>query len=213
MVLPYTSAEIAIGLILLGGTKVEGTVLHYGPVPPPGGPARTEALRIAGLGELNAARINYVMARAESRCDVSHYLQPPHAPWWIYSEFPARIPSCAVSGRNKLGEDRAREALRRSVTAFNLLEDLDQAQDAHRLAHEIGAFASWHYGCKIVKSDDSWHWTCPVMLMHLRMGWSAGFSGDRFCSICDQDITECEHRRGRLYRVPVMNTDTALVAL
>jgi len=197
-----TSADIAIYLLLFTG-RVGGVALHWGVLPPPAGQARSAALQAAGQRELKMARALYSRALDEVGCSEKHYLQGPRAPWWIYGPPASRFPSCSLRRRRREGEGPAREALGRAVNALNLLEDLREADEAHALIHEVGAFVSWHFGCKIGLSDGEWQWRCPVILSHLRFGNSVGFTAIRYCSICDEDISECDHLPDRLYRVTV----------
>lgn len=166
-----------------------------------------EALRDAGLRELRAAKTALLRAQAAATCSASHPLQGPRTPWWIYGSIVDSLPACAMQRRRRAGEESARAALRHAVGALNYLEDLDEALDAHRLVHEVGAYVSWHYGCTIQLTDDGWRWTCPVILSHLRFGNSAGFTAPRICSICGEDISECAHLPGRVYRVRVSDTE------
>ena len=40
-----------------------------------------------------------------------------------------------------------------------------------------------------------------VAIAHKRLGYSIGFTGQRFCSACGQDLSECEHVPGQFYDV------------
>ena len=156
-----------------------------------------------GRQELLAAKSCIAEARSEADCLAKHRLQAPRAPWWMYPPTAALMASCAAKPRRWAGESNARDALRFAVNALNLLEDTPDEDDAHRLVHEIGAFVSRHYGCKIILEGDQWNWTCPVTLAHLRVGYSVGFTATRICSICRADISECPHLPNRLYQVRV----------
>jgi hypothetical protein len=177
--------------------------MHFGTQWPAGGAARKSALKAVGRQELFAAKSCIAKARSEAGCLVQHKLQAPHAPWWMYPPTAAVVASCAMKPRRWAGESNARDALRFAANAINLLEDTQDEDDAHRLVHEIGAFVSWHYGCKIILEDGQWNWTCPVTLAHLRVGYSVGFTATRICSICREDISECPHLPNRLYQVRV----------
>ncbi|MDP9798751.1 hypothetical protein J2S43_007263 [Catenuloplanes nepalensis] len=180
-----------------------GTFLHYGWIPPAAGPDRLAALEAAGHDELQAAKKVFNLALDRSGCQQRHLTESPKAPWWIYKGKNKPLPACAVQPRSQAGETEARLALSHAVNSFNILEDLPDASDSHRLVHEIGAFISWHYGCKIELKDGLWRWRCPATLSHLRIGLSAGFTATRVCSICDQDISVCDHLPDQRYRVAV----------
>ena len=197
-----TSAEIAVSVLLFTG-RVEGRVLNYGVLPPAAGPGRLALLREAGREELVQAKRLYSRSRDAEGCFSGHPLQSPRAPWWFYPPFTATWPTCRPKSRAEQDESLGRAALNRAVNALNLLEDLDEEEDAHRLVHEIGAFVSWHFGCRINFSDGHWRWHCPATFSHLRMGYSVGFTAVRYCSICNEDMSRCEHMPNRLYTVRV----------
>ena len=44
--------------------------------------------------------------------------------------------------------------------------------------------------------------TCPVALAHNRIGMSIGGTAKRLCSLCGDDLSECEHTPGTSYLVP-----------
>ena len=108
---------------------------------------------------------------------------------------------------NRDAESLGRDALTSAVRAFNLLEDMPEADDAHRLIHEIGMYVSRHFGCKINLRDGLWRWECPVTIAHLRLGQSIGFTAPRICSICRQNIMsdQCSHLPSQTYEVQVVD--------
>ena len=201
-----TSAEVAIAL-LFGGTHVSGYVIHWGILPPGSGSGRRAMLHQRGIRELEAAKALFSRARTESGCRQAHALESPRAPWWRYAPVARAFSLQRLCDGGQRGEDAARAALHHAVRALNLLEDLDEALDAHRVIHEIGAFISWHYKCRITLNDGRWAWQCPVILSHIRMGLSAGFTAQRICSICEGDISECPHLPNQQYRVAVTDAD------
>lgn len=97
----------------------------------------------------------------------------------------------------------ARAALSAAASALNWLEDTDLEGAAHR---ELDAYGKWArenvpVGCQLDWSDGAYYRNCPVDLAHTRVGFSIGFVGSRICSLCDQDISECPHIPGYLYRI------------
>jgi len=157
-----TSSEIAISLLIFTG-GVGGRALHWGPVLPPPGSRRSLILHASGTAELQSAKGLYSKARDRLRCPREHHLDSPHAPWWFYpSIIVSSAARCPYSGKPGSEAERlARDALSSAVNAFNLLEDFPEADDAHRLIHELGTSVSRHFGCKITLGNGRWRWTCP----------------------------------------------------
>jgi hypothetical protein len=58
------------------------------------------------------------------------------------------------------------------------------------------------FGCLLYQEGNRYSITCPVRLAHNRTGLSIGGYGRRLCSLCGQDVSECEHQRGVAYLVP-----------
>jgi hypothetical protein len=204
-----TSAEIAISLLMFTG-QIEGMALHYDtPIPPPKGPQRTLILHNRGVEQLHTAKTLFSKACDQLGCPRHHRLDSPHAPWWVYKPTrPGRDTRC-TNGRGRHGdvEALARQALNSAVCAFNLLEDLPESDDAHRLIHEIGMFVSRHFGCWIELRNGLWRWPCPVIMAHLRFGQSVGFTAARICSICRENIMSdrCPHMPMHTYEVTVQD--------
>lgn len=98
-------------------------------------------------------------------------------------------------------ERRARAALDAAVDAFDHLEDSEWAAEAHALAHAIGELVAGLFGCYAQREGDSWFDVCRLSIMHLRLGTSVGFVAPRYCSVCGNDFSECEHRYGNFYSV------------
>jgi hypothetical protein len=205
-VLHITSSEIAISLLMFTG-RIEGRLLHFGPIPPPAGSRRSLILHALGAEELRSAKSLYSKARDRLGCPMDHHLDSPHAPWWFYPAIAiSSAARCSYAGRQGGEAERlARDALSSAVRAFNLLEDFPEADDAHRLIHELGMFVSRHFGCEIVLEDGLWRWSCPVIIPHLRFGQSAGFTAKRICSICREGIMSerCPHMLNQTYKVTV----------
>jgi hypothetical protein len=66
-------------------------------------------------------------------------------------------------------------------------------------------FVSRHVGCKIELQDGLWRWQCPVVISHLRLGQSVGFTAPRICSICRENVMseQCPHMPNQTYSVTV----------
>jgi hypothetical protein len=206
--LRLTSAEIAVSLLMFTG-RIEGMALHFNtPIPPRAGPRRMQMLHSRGIEQLNLAKLLYSKTRDRVGCLEVHGLDSPHAPWWVYPPTIVGDGARCPNGRmNRDAESLGRDALTSAVRAFNLLEDMPEADDAHRLIHEIGMYVSRHFGCKINLRDGLWRWECPVTIAHLRLGQSVGFTAPRICSICRQNIMsdQCSHLPSQIYEVQVVD--------
>lgn len=99
-------------------------------------------------------------------------------------------------------EKLARSALASAVSAFWWAEDSDEEELQHQLLHEIGRWKHQNVGCYLRYDEDKGYTqACLVVAAHRRMGLSIGFTAKRLCSLCDQDLSECPHLRGRTYWV------------
>jgi hypothetical protein len=99
-------------------------------------------------------------------------------------------------------EREARAALGLFAQSLNWAEDTAQEDKAHQLMDEAGSWVRRTFGCLLARSGDEYRQTCPVALAHNRMGMSIGGVAIRLCSICGEDLSECEHMPGTAYLVP-----------
>lgn len=104
-------------------------------------------------------------------------------------------------GRQSEAEAIARHAIDHAVRAFWWAEDTDLEERQHELVHEIGRWTRIRFGCHLEFDGTTYFETCPIQMAHRRMGMSPAFVGTRICTICGQDLSECEHVRGRSYWV------------
>jgi hypothetical protein len=95
----------------------------------------------------------------------------------------------------------ARLAIDQAVRGFWWAEDTDLEAREHELIHEIGRWTRQKFGCHLEFDGTAYFETCPIQMAHRRMGMSMGFVGTRICTICEKDLSECEHVRGRSYWV------------
>jgi hypothetical protein len=95
----------------------------------------------------------------------------------------------------------ARHAIDQVVRAFWWAEDTDLEDKQHELMHKIGRWTRRTFGCKLEFDGSTYFETCPIQMAHRRMGMSPAFVGTRICSICGEDLSECQHVRGRSYWV------------
>lgn len=196
-----------MSLLMFTG-RIEGMALHLdSPIPPPTGPRRWQLLHSLGMKQLDSAKHLYSQALDRLGCQAEHGFDSPHAPWWVYPPTIAGNSARCRSGRtsDRCAEVSARDALDCAVRAFNLMEDLPEAEDAHRLIHELGMCVSRHFGCRIRLTNDLWRWQCPVIIAHVRIGQSVNFTAQRICSICRQNIMSdrCPHLPNQAYEVKV----------
>ena len=97
----------------------------------------------------------------------------------------------------------ARLALANARSAFDWLEDTDLADRAHDELHRYGRWVRENLaeGCSLNWTGTGYEQRCPVSLAHRRFGFSIGFTGDRICSLCGDDVSECKHLPGEWYDV------------
>jgi len=98
-------------------------------------------------------------------------------------------------------EAEARIALDRIVRAFWWAEETPMEEDQHQLMHQMGRWTRRNFGCWLHFDGSSYKHRCPVRIAHKRIGNSIGFTAQRICSLCGEDLSECPHRRGRTYWV------------
>jgi len=72
---------------------------------------------------------------------------------------------------------------------------------AHHCVHAAGEVIGGLFGCRAEYENGSWTSRCGTELMHIDLGFSAGFTARHACSICDLDLSECEHLPGTRYPV------------
>jgi hypothetical protein len=200
-------------------------------LPPASGPARKAALEAEGRRLLAEAHREYGVVLAEVLIAAGSAVPPPadlDRPWqpgagralvaerraqwrqtrrllalasaqFSRSSRPAPIGQGTASLRRL--EERARGALAAAVNAFDHLEDTALASEAHAWAHTIGEMVAGLFGCRAQRENDRWFDVCRLSLMHLRVGMSPGFAARRLCSLCNQDLTTCDHVPGATYAV------------
>jgi len=98
-------------------------------------------------------------------------------------------------------EEHARRALRLGAEAYWFAELTQFAEREHRALHAMGRWTVANFDCWLDFEEGVYSTSCPVAIADVRMGLSPGFAARRICSICDDDLSECPHVRGRLYWV------------
>lgn len=105
-------------------------------------------------------------------------------------------------GSDRAGaESEARAAIDAAVRGFWRAEDTPLEEPLHRLMHRIGRWTREHFGCFLHFDGEKYEQRCPLAIAHKRFGFSIGFTAQRICSICGEDLSECPHIRGRAYWV------------
>ncbi|MGC2206910.1 MAG: hypothetical protein WA724_03535 [Candidatus Dormiibacterota bacterium] len=99
-------------------------------------------------------------------------------------------------------EGDARAAFGFFAASLDWAEDTAEEDEAHRLMDSAGEWVRRTFGCNLERSGTEYRQTCPVALAHNRLGFSIGGYATRICSLCGNDLSECEHEPGTAYMVP-----------
>jgi hypothetical protein len=120
-----------------------------------------------------------------------------------------------VSQSAQQANQEARAALDSAARAFWWAEESPREEAQHVLLHRIGRWTRRNLGCELHFDGTSYSHTCPVVIAHKRIGFSMAFEAKRFCSLCDDDLSECPHTRDRSYwmRGPAHVGETCRVCL
>jgi hypothetical protein len=98
-------------------------------------------------------------------------------------------------------ERDARRALQLYARSLDWAEDTPLEDDAHRKMDAAGKWVRSTFGCRLNREGTTYKETCPVSLAHNRIGFSIGGSATRICSLCGEDLSECEHLPGTAYMI------------
>lgn len=105
-------------------------------------------------------------------------------------------------------EALARRALPAFRSALDWAEDSNLEDVAHKALDDAGRWVCETFSCGVEYTDGTYYQTCPVALAHNRIGFSVGGVATRQCSLCDLDISECEHEPTTEYLIAgTMNPD------
>jgi hypothetical protein len=100
-------------------------------------------------------------------------------------------------------ERDAREGLRLYAGSLDWAEDTQWEDEAHRRMDGAGRWVRSTFGCNLARTGSSYKQTCPVAIAHNRLGLSVGgVARVRLCSLCGNDVSECEHLPQTAYLVP-----------
>ena len=65
--------------------------------------------------------------------------------------------------------------------------------------HALGKDIHDRFGCELDYHDGCYWVNCPVLLSHSRGGFSVRGTGRTICSVCDEELLNCPHVKGRTY--------------
>jgi hypothetical protein len=112
-----------------------------------------------------------------------------------------------AKGRQRAERD-ARNALAAYRASLDWAEDSEREDEAHQMLDEAGLWVRRTFGCHLERNGNAYRQTCPVALGHNRIGLSVGGRASRrVCSLCGDDVSECEHLPGTAYLVPGGSVD------
>lgn len=219
-----TLAIVSCKMRLKDGRIYEGVVVREGvEIFAPAGRRRAEALELYGRQALQHADALWTRAAIAIASVTDRDYEDELGPHRLSSlaedgragilaaAAPALAWASAMQARGDgrlSGEADARQALRRSVDAFNLLEEHPRlGATAHRRLHVLGELVSVLYGCNLRAEGRTFADDCPVSIAHRRVGLSPGFTAVWRCSACGEDFSECDHSVGELVEVVVTRHD------
>lgn len=189
-------------------------VLKYGPIPPSQEPQRSRFLTQAGRREAGETTSFALKATLEierhlpaSRFPYAmHFSQEWDTLWSRFQRW--HIIACQLRERAQPsfddplpGESNSRQALVHAAAAYRYLRRGPFEPGAHLQLHRIAEIVGGIYGCWYEFKDGRWMDTCLLSMAHTKMGLSAGWTARRVCSICKQDVSDCEHHPDWLYPV------------
>lgn len=195
---------------------VRARLLRFGPIPPVAGRARTEFLMHRGKVDAKEANRCYRDALDEVQRTIGQ-VNLPACSGGPYSQESAlahlkewqRLAVCLAQDGSTdgavPGERAARKALEHAAQAYFDLAETPLRESAHRRLHRCGELVGGLYGCWMDwdAEESLWFETCVVRLAHIQLGFSPGFTWDAACSICQGDLSECDHEIGMDYPVEV----------
>ncbi len=139
-------------------------------------------------------RREYLELRVQSRRDAGDR---------IMRRVCASLPRLKHAKARQKAEQDARSALAAYRGSLDWAEDTDLEEEAHRALDDAGRWVRETFGCFLDRSGRTYNQTCPVELAHNRVGLSiGGQAASRVCSLCGEDVSECEHLPGTAYVVP-----------
>ena len=93
-------------------------------------------------------------------------------------------------------ETKMRESLHNLRNAYHLASE---EPSISILLHQRGKLIHDLFGCRLRMDNNTYYEDCPVILSHVKLGFSIGGSADSICNICGKDPWDCEHVKGFKY--------------
>jgi hypothetical protein len=154
-------------------------------------PASTEQTTIDAAGPDQALRLDYTREQIEKRRQAAD------------EKLAGAKAAMAVDSPDRDAAEReARCALQLYARSLDWAEGTPSEDDAHHAMDAAGKWVRTTFGCRLNREGTTYTETCPVSLAHNRIGFSIGGSATRICSLCGEDLSECEHLPGTAYIVP-----------
>lgn len=186
-------------------------LIQAGPIPPSGGPLRTQYLDDHGRTALRISVEEYEKAVAllagiagripelpeplvEENEDVRRAIQREKRGEWV------RISAKVDQASRDTIEPHIVKSVASAIDALNYLEDHELMEEAHTAIHRSAFLKRGLFGCPIVLRDDDEYWSeCPINVSHLRLGVSVGMVSDFECSVCGELVEDCDHQMTDFY--------------
>ena len=89
-----------------------------------------------------------------------------------------------------------RESLQHLRNAFHIASEEPKIGN---ILHQRGRLIHDLFGCRLRMAGNTYYEECPVILSHIKLGFSIGGSADAVCNICGKDPWDCEHIKGFKY--------------
>jgi hypothetical protein len=103
---------------------------------------------------------------------------------------------------NQAAEQAAMRSLDLVTRAFWNAEDSELEEPLHEEMHRYGEHKRQTFGCFLAYEGEHYYQRCPIAIAHKRFGMSVGFTvKSRVCSICGDELADCEHISSELYEV------------
>jgi hypothetical protein len=154
-------------------------------------PTSTEETTIDAAGPDHDLRLDYTNDQIKKRRQAAD------------EKLAAAKATISVDSRDRnMAEREARDALQLYARSLDWAEDTPLEDDAHQAMDAAGKWVRTTFGCRLNREGTTYKETCPVSLAHNRIGFSIGGSATRICSLCGEDLSECEHLPGTAYMVP-----------
>ena len=105
-----------------------------------------------------------------------------------------------IFNQNKNAHHLLTEALNELLKLFWF--DIDKRVKNAKWMHNIGKYLCLNHQdkyCKILFDGESYYTKCPNILLHQDYGFSMRAIEEYVCSICGEDLLDCEHISGEIY--------------